>query len=132
MKKAFSLVEVIISVAILSFVMITLFQIKGNNNYLLGISDEKVKLLDYILLAMDIDDTIHNKNESIFLDEIVNFSNDQIQKELKEIKIDIKDKEEKEVYIELEDIRFKVKTFISTYEIENKIKKGIYTFEVSF
>lgn len=132
MKKAFSLVEVVISIVILSFVMITLFQIKNNNIFLLNKSDENVKLADYILLIIDINDNLENKNENISLSEAINFDNDEIRKELKEIKIKMKDDKLKDFNVEHENIKFEVKTYARTYEIENKIKKSIYSFKVKF
>ena len=58
MKKAFSLMEVIISVVILSVVMLTLLQIKSGNIYLVSKSDQKSKINDYILMAVDFNNKI--------------------------------------------------------------------------
>ena len=65
MKKAFSLMEVIISVVILSVVMITLLKIKSDNIYLVSKSEQKSKFNDYILMAIDFSDKPNNKNENI-------------------------------------------------------------------
>ena len=92
MKKAFSLMEVIISIVILSFVMITLIQIRNENIFLVSKSNQKNYIEDYIILSIDFNDDILDKNENIFLSDKYNFENDDIRKELKDIQIDIQDK----------------------------------------
>ncbi|WP_157352944.1 type IV pilus modification PilV family protein [Aliarcobacter butzleri] len=92
MKKAFSLMEVIISIVILSFVMITLIQIRNENIFLVSKSNQKNYIEDYIILSIGFNDDILDKNENIFLSDKYNFENDDIRKELKDIQIDIKDK----------------------------------------
>ena len=91
MKKAFSLMEVIISIVILSVIMITLLQIKSDNIHLISRSDKKVKTNDYILLAIDFKNEILNKNENIDLSKNYKYENENIQQELKDKKVIIKD-----------------------------------------
>lgn len=132
MKKAFSLVEVIISVAILSFVMITLLQMKSNNIFLLEKSNEKTQLVDYVLLAGDIEDSSKKTNKSVYLDKLTQFKNDDIRRELKEIKIEIKDKELDKLEIKEDGLNIKIKTYAREYKIEEDIKKSIYSWEFEF
>ena len=132
MKKAFSLVEVIISVAILSFVMITLLQMKSNNIFLLEKSNEKTQLVDYVLLAGDIEDSSKQTNKSVYLDKLTQFKNDDIRRELKEIKIEIKDKELNKLEIKENGLNIKIKTYAREYKIEEDIKKSIYSWEFEF
>lgn len=132
MKKAFSLVEVIISVAMLSFVMITLLQMKSNNIFLLEKSNEKTQLVDYVLLAGDIEDSSKQTNKSVYLDKLTQFKNDDIRRELKEIKIEIKDKELNKLEIKENGLNIKIKTYAREYKIEEDIKKSIYSWEFEF
>jgi len=132
LKKAFSLVEVIISVAILSFVMITLLQMKSNNIFLLEKSNEKTQLVDYVLLAGDIEDSSKKTNKSVYLDKLTQFKNDDIRRELKEIKIEIKDKELDKLEIKEDGLNIKIKTYAREYKIEEDIKKSIYSWEFEF
>ncbi len=132
MKKAFSLVEVIISVAMLSFVMITLLQMKSNNIFLLEKSNEKTQLVDYVLLAGDIEDSSKQTNKSVYLDKLTQFKNDDIRRELKEIKIEIKDKELDKLEIKEDGLNIKIKTYAREYKIEEDIKKSIYSWEFEF
>ena len=131
MKKAFSLMEVIISIVMLSVVMITLLQIKSENIYMVSKSDEKVKLNEYILLSIDFKDEIAIKNEEISLDKKYGFENEEIIKELKDIKVSIKDEE-----LEAESINsgfnsLNITTFSRTLGLENSdIKKKLYSFKI--
>ena len=123
--------EVIISIVILSFVMITLLKIKSENIFLVSKSNENTKANEYILLAVDFKDEILNKNEDIFLDKKYQYSNDDVRRELKDIKISIKDDkvESKSIQSDLNNINTTI--FSRTYSLENSnIKKKIYSFKI--
>ena len=131
MKKAFSLMEVIIAIVMLSVVMIALLKIKSENIFLVSKSNENTKANDYILFAVDFNDEISNKNEDIFLDKKYQYSNDDVRRELKDIKISIKDDkvESKSIQSDLNNINTTI--FSRTYSLENSnIKKKIYSFKI--
>jgi prepilin-type N-terminal cleavage/methylation domain-containing protein len=130
MKKAFSLMEVIISVVILSVVMITLLKIKSNNIYLVSKSEQKSKSNDYILMAIDFSDKPESKNENISLEKY-KYENEDLRKELKDIKVSIKDEkiETKTIYNGSNNIN--VTTYSRTFSLENSdIKKKLYSFKI--
>lgn len=130
MKKAFSLMEVIISVVILSVVMITLLKIKSNNIYLVSKSEQKSKSTDYILMAIDFSDKPESKNENISLEKY-KYENEDLRKELKDIKVSIKDEkiETKTIYNGSNNIN--VTTYSRTFSLENSdIKKKLYSFKI--
>ncbi|MGB5791538.1 type IV pilus modification PilV family protein [Poseidonibacter sp.] len=130
MKKAFSLMEVLIAVTILSIVMISLLQIKSDNIFLVSKVDEKVKFNDYILLSLDLDKA-ENRNQNIFLDRKYDFSNDEIRRELKTIKVKQKDKKIKTQKIkDVDDFNLNIITYSTSYSLDDKIKKNIYTFKL--
>lgn len=130
-KKAFTLMEVIISVVLLSVVMITLLQIKSENIFMVSKSDERTKTNDYILMAINFSDTILNKNENIFLDKKYNYENEEIKKELKDIKISIKDEKLESDSIKSDFNSVNITTLYRTFSLENSdIKKKIYTFKI--
>lgn len=129
MKKAFSLVEVVIAITMLSFVMVTLLQIKSDNIFLISKSDEKAKLNDYILLGIDLK-TLEDRNENLFLDKKYSFKNDDLRKELKDIKIKIKSKKEKSTTLDNDLMRLNITTSSTTYSIKEDIKKKIYSFKI--
>ena len=129
MKKAFSLVEVVIAITMLSVVMITLLQIKSDNIFMISKSDEKAKLNDYALLAIELR-TADNKNENLFLGRTYSFENDDLRKELKDIKVKIKDTKEKSTAIDNELMKINITTYSTTYSIKEDFKKKIYSFKI--
>lgn len=131
MKKAFSLMEVIVSIVILSFVMITLLQIKSENIFLISKSDEKTKVNDYILLAIDFKNNIENKNEEIDLYKNYKFENEDVKRELKDIKVTIKDEKIDSESINSDSNTINITTFSRTFSLENSdIKKKLYSFKI--
>ncbi|RBQ31943.1 hypothetical protein CRU92_04020 [Arcobacter sp. FW59] len=135
MKKAFSLMEVIVSVVILSFVMITLIQIKNENIFLVSKSNDKSTIEEYILLSIDFNDTILDKNESMLIDDRYNFVNDSIKKELKDIKVDIKDEKDETKSIKAEEynVNLQIDTFYREIGLSSSdFKKKIYSFSLDF
>ena len=131
MKKAFSLMEVIISIVILSVVMITLLQIKSDNIHLVSKSDKKVKLNDYILLAIDFKNEILNKNENIDLSKNYKYENENIQQELKDKKVIIKDEKMKLESINSRFNSLNITIFTRTFSLDDTdIKKKLYSFKI--
>lgn len=132
MKKAFSLIEVIIAISILSIVMIALIQIKSDNIFLISKSNTKSQLNDYIQLSVDFKRlSEENKNDiEEYLDKKFNFENDDIRKELKEIKVKIREEKEKEYKIDTNIKTLNITTYSRTYSLDDKIKKKIYNFKI--
>lgn len=123
--------EVIIAIVMLSVVMITLLKIKSENIFLISKNDENTKSNDYILLSVDFEDEISNKNEDIFLDKKYQYINDDVRKEIKDIKILIKDDKIESKSIESDLNYINTTIFSRTYSLENSnIKKKIYTFKI--
>ena len=129
MKKAFSLMEVIVAITMLSVVMISLLQVKSDNIFLIEKSDEKVKLNDYVSLIMDLEEP-NDKNENVFLDRVYRFDNDELRKELKPIKIKVKDEQVDTKTIKNDTYDLNITTYSRTYSIDDKINKSIYTFKI--
>lgn len=131
MKKAFSLIEIIISIVILSVVMITLLQIKSENIYLVSRSDERIKTNDYIFLAIDFKSEILNKNENIDLSKNYKYENEDIQQELKDKKVIIKDEKMKSEAINSHFNSLNITTFTRTFNLDNtEVKKKLYSFKI--
>jgi prepilin-type N-terminal cleavage/methylation domain-containing protein len=129
-KKAFTLMEVIISVVLLSVVMITLLQIKSENIFMVSKSDERAKINDYILMAIDFNDTILDKNENINIENKYKFENEKLRAELKDIKVSIKDENLDSLTLESNHNSLNFTTYYRSFFIENSdIKKKIYTFK---
>ena len=130
-KKSFSLMEVIIAVMILSVVMVALLQIKTENIFLISKTNERVKLNEYVQLSIDLKKVNEESSEDIefFLDKKYPFVNDDIRKELKEIKVDIREKKEDEYKIETPSENLNVTIYSRTYSINEDIKKKIFNFK---
>lgn len=121
--------EVIIAVVILSFAMLTLLQIKSDNIFILSKSNEQNKLIDYINLAVNTSDQ-NNKNQNIFLEEIYKFKNDDIRREIKDIKVKKRSEQIDSKDYKIDSINFIITTKENSYLINNDIKKKIYTFKI--
>ena len=131
MKQAFSLMEVIISIVILSVVMLTLLQIKNDNIHLVSKSDKKVRINDYILLAIDFKNEILNKNEDIDISKNYKYENEDIQQELKDKKVIIKDEKMKLESINSRFNSLNITTFTRTFNLDNTdVKKKLYSFKI--
>lgn len=130
-KKSFSLMEVIIAVMILSVVMVALLQIKTENIFLISKTNERVKLNEYVQLSIDLKKINEENSENIefFLDKKYPFVNDDIRKELKEIKVDIREKKEDEYKIETTSEDLNIIIYSRTYSINEDIKKKIFNFK---
>lgn len=123
--------EVIIAVMILSVVMVALLQIKTENIFLISKTNERVKLNEYVQLSIDLKKINEENSENIefFLDKKYPFVNDDIRKELKEIKVDIREKKEDEYKIETPSENLNVTIYSRTYSINEDIKKKIFNFK---
>lgn len=132
MKKSFSLIEVIIAVSILSVVMVSLLQIKSDNIFLISKTNEQSKLNDYIQLSIDFKklNQENQENEELFLAEKFTFENDDIRKELKDIKVKIREEKEDVNEIETSSRSLNITTYSRVYSIDNSIKKKIYNFKI--
>lgn len=123
--------EVIIAVMILSVVMVALLQIKTENIFLISKTNERVKLNEYVQLSVDLKKVNEESSEDIelFLDKKYPFVNDDIRKELKEIKVNIREKKEDEYKIETPSENLNVTIYSRTYSINEDIKKKIFNFK---
>lgn len=113
----------------LSVVMVSLLQIKSDNIFIINKADEKRVLNDYILLSINTKSEI-NKNENIRLDRVTSFENYELRKELKNIKIKIKDEKIDTKVIKNDLIDLSITTYSTSYSIKDEYKKKIYSFKI--
>ena len=121
--------EVIIAIIMLSVVMISLLQVKSDNIFIITKSKEKSILTDYLQLVINLEEK-NDINENIFLDKLYSFENDEIRKELKPIKIKVKNEELDIKSYDNDASNFNITTYKTTYSIDTDIKKNIYTFKI--
>ena len=124
--------EVIIAVMILSVVMVALLQIKTENIFLISKTNERIKLNEYVQLSIDLKKVNEENSENIefFLDKKYPFVNDDIRKELKEIKVVVREKKEDEYKIEALSEDLNIAIYSRTYSINDDIKKKIFNFKI--
>ena len=133
MKKSFTLIEVIIAVSLLSIVITTSLQIRQNNLSFLEKYQSSSLYNEYISLASsyDLKDTL-DVNTHIYLDEIVNFKNDDIRKEFKDIKVYIKNEIINTIDLSTDDLSLNINIIQNNFKIEDKINKNFYTFKLEY
>lgn len=129
-KKAISLIEVIISITLLSFVIVTLLSLKDQNIFLINkVKDSFVDntYFSSLLYSSEIKEKV---NESVYLSDIMSFEKDEDNKMLKNIRISIKSKllDKKEFSNNLQKIE--ILEYETIYKSNNK-SKIFYTFKLN-
>lgn len=96
MKKSFSLVEILIAAAIISVVGLALLQSGANNTKLINYMNEKKEMRElFSIVLLNSNEEWHNREKRLydFVEKKFNIDDDDIRRELKDIKIDYKDDE---------------------------------------
>lgn len=131
-KKAFTLVEVLIAVALISIVIGALIQMGQNNLYLL----EKFKAIsvnnDYSSLSFYGIDETKMSDQKISLDEVVDFKDDDLRRELKEIKVIVKNEKLDDETIPTDNIVITKQITKTKFTIENQKEKDFYRFKLVY
>ena len=126
-KDGISLIEVLISIMLISVVIASIFQIQKNNLNFLEKSKSTIKNSEYIsLVALNKEDKLINKD--LYLNNEIKFNDDEIRKELKSIKINVKDKELDTLKFDDDKYSVSIKTIETTYKIDNTTQKQFYRF----
>ena len=132
-KVAFTLVEVLVSITLISIVIATIFQIKENNIFYLEKFKKSSKLNELISIAIiDEEKQEQGRNKNIYLTKLINFNDDEIRKELKNIKVKVKDEEEDSQELGTNNFDLTLNITKSTYSIENKASSIIYKFKLVY
>ena len=93
MKKAFTLIEVIISITLMSFVIVLLLNLKEQNLYLIDKAQDSQEKNAYFA-SFVLSSALHNRNnENIYLSDVLSFPKYENNKKLKNFKIRVKNKE---------------------------------------
>lgn len=126
-KDGFTLTEVLVSVILLSVVIMSILQMQQNSLNFLE-KHTKSSLNDsYISFIVEQGE---NRNNEVFLSDKVKFEDDDIRKEFKEIKIKIKDEASKDIPLPENDYIQNMKSFKTTYSIDDKYSKIFFTFKI--
>ncbi len=128
MRKALSLVEVMVSIVLLTIIIATVLQIQQNNIFFLDKFKTSSLYNSYISLIVESSKDL--RNESFYLDKKIDLKDDDIRKEFKNIKISVKDIEGEDVELPDNDYIKTAKVIKIIYTIDDKIKKTFYTFKL--
>ena len=125
--KSFTLIEVIIATSILSVVMLSLFKV--NDNAIFLIEKSKNSKLEQSTLNIAIDTNGYsNRNENIYLDKYFNISDDEIRRELKQVKINVKDTIEGQLEYKTDFMTLIIEKYKTKYILNDSMSKNIYRF----
>ena len=126
-KKAFTLIEVIISISLLSIVITTVLKIKENN----FLNIEKFKNINADMELLSIASIVGNNkkdnNSHFYLDEIIKNTNDELDKKLKNTKVYVKSKTKDSINIDDKTITINE----TEYSIDKRANTKIYTFSIN-
>ncbi len=128
-KKAISLIEVMVSIALISTVIVTILKIKDNNLFYID-KFKKASLHNGYISLVSLPSNVKMRNETIRVSDKINFNDDDMRKELKNIKIILKDKKLKNIELPKNDYLKDTKVIKSTYSIEKEVSKVFYTFKL--
>jgi prepilin-type N-terminal cleavage/methylation domain-containing protein len=132
-KKAFSLIEVLVAVMLLTVVIGVVLKVQQNNLFFVEQFKESSKNDEYLSIAtLDQNKSKDLRNTHIYLDKVVDFKDDDVRKILKELKVTIKDKELDEVTLSAGDYQIIMKQYESEYKIDGKVNKKFYSFELEY
>jgi len=121
--------EVIIATFLLSVVLLSLFQIKSNNIFILEKATTEKEKKEYLMMVMDTKE-YKKRNENIYLDRLFSIQDDELRREFKKIKIKIKDEVLDTQEYKGDDFSLKISEYKTSYSFENGIKKDIYRFKL--
>lgn len=128
MKKALSLVEVLVAIVLITVIIGSVLQMQQNNLFFLDKFKQTSLYINYIALIAD--EKPSNRNLNIYLDEKIKFNDDEIRKEFKEIKITVKDEEHGEIKLPKNDYMTSIPVIKSTYNVNEQVSKTFYTFKI--
>jgi prepilin-type N-terminal cleavage/methylation domain-containing protein len=132
-KRAFSLIEVLVAVMLLTVVIGVVLKVQQNNLFFVEQFKESSKNDEYLSIAtLDQNKSKDLRNTHIYLDKVVDFKDDDVRKILKELKVTIKDKELDEVPLSAGDYQIIMKQYESEYKIDGKVNKKFYSFELEY
>lgn len=129
MKKALSLMEVLISVVLITFVIGTLFEIKSQNLFYL----DRFKQTSFYNSVIAVfaqsasEKDIEKRNKNLYFKDVVDISDDEIRRKFKNIKVKVKDDLYQKKVQKLEEGVITYDVYSSSYDIDKKSKKVVYS-----
>ena len=131
MKKALSLIEVMVAIVLLTLIIAITLQIQQNNIFYLD-KFKDTKLYNSYIGLIATSNADEKRNKKVYLSDMISFDDDDIRKEFKEIRIEIKDKDLKDMPLPKNDYIQTANIVESTYSIDDKAKKVFYSFKLNY
>jgi len=128
-KKGFILIEIIISVILLSFAGIALMKINSNQKKLYGIASDKLEFSKYISLISNRHSiSLHNKEVELYelIKREYDLKDDELIKILKNKKVQYSQKYKSMVNLNQDDSDAKINLLIDTIKISDKKSSSTY------
>lgn len=128
-KKGFILIEIIISVILLSFAGIALLKINSNQKKIYGIASHKLEFSKYIsLLSNRHSNSLHNKELELYelIKSEYNLQDDELIKILKDKKVKYSQKYRSMISMNQEESEDKIDILIDEIKISDKKASSIY------
>jgi hypothetical protein len=124
-KESFSLVEVLIAVMLIVTVIGAVLQMQNTNlHYLEKYKDDDLES-SYINMALSLD-----FKGSKYLDDLIEFKDDEIRKKLKEAKVTISKESIDPIELPDNDFLTEINIEKTTVEIQNGISRSFFTFKL--
>lgn len=117
MKKAFTLIEVIISITLMSFVIVLLLNLKEQNLYLVDKAQDSQEKNAYFASFVLASSLQNRNNENIYLSDVLSFPKYEHNKNFKNFKITVKNTA----------LKSKVYEVSSLNNIEFKAYEGLFS-----
>ena len=131
MKKAFTLIEVIISITLMSFVIVLLLNLKEQNLYLIEKAQKSQEKNEYFSPLVLSSNLYNTNNENIYLSDILSFSKYEHNKNLKNFKITVKNTALKSKVYELSGLnKIEFKAYAGIFSNKDTQKK-YYFFKIN-
>lgn len=130
LKKALTLVEVLVAIMLISIIIVAILQMRNNNLFLLDKTKLTLNHTNYIIMGAN---NIIKEEGEYFLDDLVNFNDDEIRRELKKVKI--RNKILNEELIELPENNFiqNIKVIETQYILDNSnYQKSFFRFNLEY
>lgn len=129
MKKAFTLMEVMIAVVLLVGVFAVFLQMQENNMLFIKNEPVKNKLHSTIVLPVLQELTQKNKTSSYYVKDLINIKDDEIRQEFKEIKIVKKKETLEQKHFSIQNVVLDIEQSKLVFNINNSITKNFYIFK---
>jgi len=114
---------------LITIVIATVLQIQQNNIFYLDRFKTSALNNSYIALIATSSNT---KNKNIILSDEIDLDDDNIRKELKKVKIEIKDRKLKDIYLPDNEYIKTANVIESSYKIKDSTNKLFYSFKLNY